>query len=114
MMRTATWRRLTIALLALIAAALAIACDSDREPARTPSFYAEVAVEVESRSDDPLARFGSGGQRSVIRWWYAPDPARWRWEVETFGTVIDDGTLLRVVSGDDGWKYDDCPRCHRR
>ncbi|MYD65630.1 MAG: hypothetical protein F4X26_06580, partial [Chloroflexi bacterium] len=65
-----TCHRLAMPLLALIVAALAIACASDREPARTPGFYAEVAVEVESRPGDPLARFGSGGQRSVIRWWY--------------------------------------------
>ena len=106
--------RLAMPLLALIAAALAVACASDRAPARTPGFYAEVAVEVEARPDDPLARFGSGGQRSVVRWWYAPDPARWRWEVETIGTIIDDGVLLTVVSGEDAWEYDDRTDAYRR
>ena len=106
--------RLMIALITLIGAALAIACASDPEPSRTSGFYAEVAVEVEARPDDPLARFGSGGQRSVIRWWYAPDPARWRSEVETIGAVIDDGVLLTVVSGEDAWEYDDRTGAYRR
>ena len=91
--------RIVIALLALVAATLAIACRSDQatdhEPARTRSFYAEVAVEVDSSPGDPLARLGSGGQRSVVRWWYTPDPARWRWEVETAGNVIDDVVFCR-------------------
>ena len=109
-----TCHRLAMPLLALIVAALAIACASDREPARTPGFYAEVAVEVESRPGDPLARFDSDGQRSVIRWWYAPDPARWRSEVETVGAIIDDGVLLTVVSGEDAWEYDDRAHSYRR
>ena len=106
--------RLTIALIALVAATLAVGCASDHAPARTPGFYAEVAVEVEARPDDPLARFGSGGQRSLIRWWYAPDPARWRSEVETIGAIIDDGVLLTVVSGEDAWEYDDRTDAYRR
>ena len=106
--------RLTITLLPLIAATFAIACASDQEPAPTPAFFAEVTVEVEGRPGDPLARFGSGGDRSVTRWWYAPNPARWRWEVETVGTVIDDGVLLTVVSGEDAWEYDDRTNTYRR
>ncbi|MCY3654989.1 MAG: hypothetical protein OXG95_00015 [Chloroflexi bacterium] len=113
-MRSATWYRLAIAFLVLAAAALAIACASDQESARPPGFYAEVAVEVESRPGDPLARFGGDSQRSVIRWWYAPDPARWRSEVETVGTIIDDGVLLTVVSGEDAWEYDDRTGAYRR
>ena len=110
----ATTHRLAIAFLALTAAALTIACTSDREPARARGFYAEVVVEVEPRPDDPLARFESNGDRSVIRWWYAPDPARWRWEFETVGTGIDDGVLLTVADGDDSWEYDDRANVYRR
>lgn len=105
--------RPVLPLLALIVAALSFACTSDQESA-LPGFYAEVAVEVEARPDDPLARFGGSGGRSVIRWWYAPDPARWRWEFETVGTVIDDGVLLTVVNGRDAWEYDDRANTYRR
>ena len=65
-------------------------------------FYAEVAVEVEPAPDDPIARFGIAEGRSVIRWWYAPDPVCWRWEIETVGTIIDDSVALTVVNGDRG------------
>lgn len=112
-MRIAIGCRLTIPLLALIAA-LSFACASDHESARARGFYAEVAVEVEAQPGDPLARFSGGGGRSVIRWWYAPDPARWRWEFETVGTVIDDGVLLTVVGGHDAWEYDDRIHTYRR
>ncbi|MXZ47566.1 MAG: hypothetical protein F4Z08_11410 [Chloroflexi bacterium] len=108
--------RLTVALLPLTAATLAIACASDQELARPPAFYAEVSVEVELESSpgDPLARFGSSVERSAIRWWYAPGPARWRWEIETVGTVIDDGVLLTVAGGDESWEYDDRTKVYRR
>lgn len=108
--------RLTVALLPLTAATLAIACASDQELARPPAFYAEVSVEVELESSpsDPLARFGNGVERSAIRWWYAPGPARWRWEIETVGTVIDDGVLLTVAGGDESWEYDDRTNVYRR
>ena len=98
---------------ALLTALLAVACAADDEPARG-GFYAEVAVEVEPRPGDPLARLESGGGRSVIRWWYAPDPARWRWEFETTGTGIDDGVLLTVADGDESWEYDDRTNVYRR
>ena len=45
----AAQRQLAILLPALLAATLALACTSADEPARTPGFYAEVAVEVEPR-----------------------------------------------------------------
>ena len=109
-----TGQRLRCLLLGLIAATLSFACTSDHESARNLGFYAEVAVEVEPRPGDPLARFESGGDRSVIRWWYAPDPARWRWEFETTGTGIDDGVLLTVADGDDSWEYDDRTNVYRR
>ena len=113
-MRIAAQRQLAILLPALLAATLALACSSADEPARTPGFYAEVAVEVEPQPDDPLARFGVAEGRSVIRWWYAPDPFRWRWELETVGSIIDDGVVLTVVDGDDFWEYDDRSNTYRR
>ncbi|MYH68532.1 MAG: hypothetical protein F4152_08345 [Dehalococcoidia bacterium] len=115
-MQKAIVRRIAKALLALSVAALSIACASDRAPARPPAFYAEVSVEVELEPSpgDPLVRFGSGVERSVIRWWYAPGPARWRWEMETVGTVIDDGVLLTVAGGDESWEYDDRTNVYRR
>ena len=110
----ATERRPMIALLGLIAATLSSACTSDHESATGLGFYAEVAVAVEPHPGDPLARFRSGVGRSVIRWWYAPDPARWRWEFETVGTGIDDGVLLTVADGDHAWEYDDRASVYRR
>ena len=131
----AAQRQLAILLPALLAATIAFACTSADEPARTPGFHAEVAVEVEPSPDDPLARFGVATAvavevehapdhplarfgvaegRSVIRWWYARDPARWRWEIETVGSIIDDGVVLTVVDGDDFWEYDDRSNTYRR
>ena len=107
-------RQLAILLPALLAAMLALACTTDDEPARDASFYAEVAVEVEPQPDDPLARFGIAEGRTVIRWWYARDPVRWRWEIETVGSIIDDGVALTVVAGDDSWEYDDRSNSYRR
>ena len=107
-------RQLAILFPALLAATLALACTSDDEPPRTDSFYAEVTIEVEPAPDDPIARFGIAEGRSVIRWWYAPDPVRWRWEIETVGTIIDDGVALTVVNGDDSWEYDDRTNTYRR
>ena len=111
---SAAKRQLAILFPALLAATLALACTSDDEPPRTDGFYAEVAIEVEPAPDDPMARFGIAEGRSVIRWWYAPDPVRWRWEIETVGTIIDDGVVLTVVNGDDSWAYDDRTNTYRR
>ena len=110
----AAQRQLAILLPALLAATLAFACTSADEPARTPGFHAEVAVEVEPSPDDPLARFGVAEGRSVIRWWYVPDPVRWRWEIETVGSIIDDGVALTVVNETDSWEYDDRSNTYRR
>ena len=43
-----------------------------------------------------------------------PDPFRWRWEVEIRGSIIDDGTVVTVVNGDDYWEYDDRSKSVRR
>ena len=94
--------------------ALSSGCAPDHDSARAIGFYAEIAVEVEPRHGDPLARFGGRGGRTVIRWWYAPEPARWRWEFETTGTGIDDGVLLTVADGEDSWEYDDRTNIYRR
>ena len=110
----AAQRQIAALLPLLLATTIALACTSGDEPARTPGFYAEVAVEVEPSPDDPLARFGIAGGRSVIRWWYAPDPFRWRWEIETVGTIIDDGVALTVVNEMDFWEYDDRSNTYRR
>ena len=111
---SAAKRQLAILFPALLAATLALACTSDDESPRTDGFYAEVAIEVEPAPDDPIARFGIAEGRSVIRWWYAPDPVRWRWEIETVGTIIDDGVVLTVVNSDDSWEYDDRTNTYRR
>ena len=107
-------RQLAILLPVLLAATLLLACSSDDEPPPAAAFYLEVAVEVEPSHDDPLARFGSAEGRSLIRWWYAPAPDRWRWEIESIGTTIDDGVALTVFDGDDSWGYDDRSNTHRR
>ena len=110
----AAQRQLAILLPALLAATLALACTAGDAPPPPVGFYAEVAVEVEPQPDDPLARFGVAEGRSVIRWWYARDPARWRWEIETVGSIIDDGVALTVVNETDSWEYDDRSNTYRR
>ena len=69
---------------------------------------------MDPSSDDQLARLGLAEGRSFFRWWYAPDPARWRWEIETVGTIIDDGLLLTVADGIDSWAYDDRSNTYQR
>ena len=61
-----------------------------------------------------MARIGLAEERSFFRWWYAPDPAGWRWELETVGTIIDDGVLLGVANGNDSWAYDDRSNTYQR
>ena len=110
----AAQRQLAILLPALLAATLALACTSGDAPPPAVGFYAEVAIEVEHAPDSPVARLGSAERRHAIRWWYARDPARWRWEIETVGSIIDDGVVLTVVDGDDFREYDDRSNTYRR
>ena len=85
--------------LAAGAALLIAACTSDEPDQRGLRFYAEIAVEVEPRADDPLARIGAESEgSSSIRWWYAW-PDRWRWEIASEGPSIDAGKLLTVSDG---------------
>ena len=110
-----TGRRLALLLPALLAGSFALACASDNEPPRAASFYAEITHDVEPSGDDPLARFRSAEGASVIRWWHATDPVRWRWEIETNGTIIDDGTILTISDGAaDVWQYDGRMNTYRR
>ena len=110
-----TGRRLALLLPALLAGSFALACASDNEPPRAASFYAEITLDVEPSGDDPLARFRSAEGASLIRWWYATDPVRWRWEIETNGTIIDDGTILTISDGTaDVWQYDGRMNTYRR
>ncbi|MCY4455169.1 MAG: hypothetical protein OXC56_02535 [Chloroflexi bacterium] len=95
-------------------ATLAVACASDDTPPRAGGFYAEIRAEVDPSADDPLAGLGLPEEQSTIRWWYAPDPARWRWEFETVGGIIDDGLLLTVGDGVDLWTYDDRSNTYQR
>ena len=98
----------------VVAVTLAFACTPDDAPSPAAAFYAEVAVEVHPSPSDTLARFGLGDSRSIVRWWYAGDPVRWRWEVETVGTIIDDGVILWVGDGIDSWTYDDRSNIYQR
>ena len=110
----AGWRR-AATLAALLVAALALACTSDDAPPRAGAgFYAEISVEVDPSPGDPLTRLGLAEGQSAIRWWYAADPVRWRWEIATVGTIIDDGLLLFVVDGSDSWTYDDRSNTYQR
>ena len=99
---------------ALLAAIITLACASDDDPPLAVGFYAEVAVGVEPQSDGLPDRLGIAERQTIIRWWYAPDPLRWRWEIETVGSIIDDGVALTVVNGDDAWEYDDRSNSYRR
>ena len=101
-------------LVAVLATTLAIACTSEDAPPRATGFYAEIAGEVDPSPDDPLAGLGLAEGQGTIRWWYAPGPARWRWEIETVGTIIDDGLLLTVADGIDSWAYDDRSNIYQR
>ena len=98
----------------MVAVTLAFACTPDDAPSPAAAFYAEVAVEVHPSPSDTLARLGLGDSRSIVRWWYAGDPVRWRWEVETVGTIIDDGVILWVGDGIDSWTYDDRSNIYQR
>ena len=113
-MLIAAQRQIAILLPLLLATTLALACTSGDAPPPAVGFYAEVAIEVEHAPDSPGARLGSAERRHAIRWWYARDPARWRWEIETVGSIIDDGVVLTVVDGDDFWEYDDRSNTYRR
>ena len=114
-MAVLTGRRLALLLPALLAGSFALACASDNEPPRAASFYAEITLDVEPSGDDPLARFRSAEGASVIRWWHATDPVRWRWEIETNGTIIDDGTILTISDGTaDVRQYDGRMNTYRR
>ena len=98
----------------VVAVTFAFACTPDDAPSPAAAFYAEVAVEVDPSPSDTLARLGLGDSRSIVRWWYAGDPVRWRWEVETVGTIIDDGVILWVGDGIDSWTYDDRSNTYQR
>lgn len=113
-MRSVAIVSLAARLVLLLVGVLALACTDDGEtPGR--SFYAEIAVDVEMSPDDPLARSRvAEGQTGAIRWWYAADPVRWRWEMEMGGTIIDDGVLVTVFDGTDSWAYDDRVNTYRR
>ncbi len=106
--------QLTLILPALLMGVLALACTDDGEtPGR--SFYAEIAVDVDASSADSLDGFRPGeGRGGAIRWWYASDPVRWRWEIETTGTIIDDGVLVTVFDGTDSWAHDDRVNTYQR
>ena len=106
--------QLTLILPALLMGVLALACTDDGEtPGR--SFYAEIAVDVDASSADSLDGFRAGeGRGGAIRWWYASDPVRWRWEIETTGTIIDDGVLVTVFDGTDSWAHDDRVNTYQR
>ncbi|MBW7934737.1 MAG: hypothetical protein H3C62_14250, partial [Gemmatimonadaceae bacterium] len=107
-----SWRAV-LPLFVLGCAALATGCSSS-DAGETRGFYAEVRVEVEPQSDDPLARTGPSESGGVIRWWYAPEPGRWRWEIEAGGSPIDGGTLTTVVDGEEYWSYDDRSNTYQR
>ena len=101
-------------LIPLLLVTLVLACTSRDEPPRAVSFYAEVAVEVELSRDDPLVRYGHDENRAIVRWWYATDPVRWRWEIEGIDGTIDDGMTVTVFDGTDSWAYDDRPNTFQR
>ncbi len=115
-MTRSSGRSSTFAVLlpALLAATFTLACASDDEPPLAVGFYAEVAVDVEPQPGDLPDRFGITERHALIRWWYAPDPFRWRWEIETVGSIIDDCVALTIVNGDDSWEYDDRSNSYRR
>ena len=106
-------RRLLL-LPALLPVLLAVACTPDDEAPRATGFYAEIAVEVELSPDDYLARYRRAESQALIRWWYATDPVRWRWEIEGVGGIIDDGLMVTVFDGTDSWWYDDRPNTYVR
>jgi len=82
-------------------------------PGPLEAFYAEIAVQVDVGPDDPLADL-RGPSRSSIRWWYAPDPNRWRWEVETVAPSLDAGTAITVFDGDEMWSTEAHTTNYRR
>ena len=110
---TRTRWRAALPLFVLGCGALAAGCNSN-DDADTRGFYAEVRVDVEPQVDDPAARTGAADGGGVIRWWYAAEPDRWRWEIETGGSPIDRGTLTTVFDGEEYWSYDDRSNTYER
>lgn len=106
--------RCALLLAALLAVVLAVACTREDEPPRPTGFYAEIAIEVELSPDDYLARYRRTEGQTVVRWWYATDPARSRWEIEGVGGIIDGGLTISVFDGTDSWWYDDRPNTYVR
>jgi len=101
--------RSSVFIVVLAATALLVAaCDSGDEDsaARGFDFYAEVRVEVEA-DDGSLSHVRPSTQASLFRWWYASQLPRWRWEIETRDSDIDDGTRVFVSDGISMWSYDD-------
>ncbi len=98
-----------LAIVGLLAAGALLlgACDGSEGDAERAEFYAEIEFEVEAQPDDPLARVARSSETSVVRWWHASQPPRWRWEFEMRGGSIDDGTRVIVSDGDSMWSYDD-------
>ncbi len=112
-----TLRRILLPLPLLFAATLLLAaCSTADAPANTPgaAFYAELTFEVDLPPDDPHAAPGTDRLTTLVRWWYAPDPDRWRWEIETTGTILEDGIALTVFDGDETWTYDDASNAYQR
>lgn len=104
--------------LSLLAALVLAACTSDESPTRSSApgaaFYAELTFEVEQTPDDPHGSPGADSRTTFVRWWYAPDPDRWRWEIETTGTILEDGIATTVFDGDKVWTYDDASNAYQR
>ena len=112
-----TLRRILLPLPLLFAATLLLAaCSTADAPANTPgaAFYAELTFEVDLPPDDPHAAPGTDRLTTLVRWWYAPDPDRWRWEIETTGTILDDGVAVTVFDGKQSWGHDDASNTYQR
>lgn len=109
------WRiAVPAALLAVgIAAVLLIGMARSEPGGPLHAFYAEAVVEVAPGLDDPLADL-RGPSRSVVRWWYAPSPNRWRWEVETVAPRLSAGTAVTVFDGDEMWSIEAHSTDYRR
>jgi len=108
--------RLHLVWSVLVASATLVAlagCTGEAE-GTDADFYAEVAVHVEPRDDDPLAHIDPDPGTSVVRWWYAAEPQRWRWEFEGIGPRLDAGMRVMVFDGDSSWGYDDRSRTYSR
>lgn len=75
--------------------------------ATSRNFYLEARATVSQRPNGRLvAGLPDRPIVTTLRWWYAADLDRWRWEIESDGTSLLGSSLIAVFDGRELWQYD--------